>query len=357
MRRESIAVLCADEDHAALARLRDALDRLTGEDCLVEGFRNGGRLAGRIGQLHEEGRSVPVVFVDESLMDGPGVDALVALHDSDLGAPIRKILITRDPDHTDLSRAIRAGALDGTVSKPWTHRQLRGRLSHHLTEYFIAHDPQALERVPGLVDVGVLAHAYTVAQERAEVTRSQLQALQGSFFADDGLSDDDVEQAMIEEIDRVLGRPERQLFPAGSLILRSGDPVAGIQIVLRGRIRLFRIVDDEEVTLHSRTAGRIIGLLALARTQPAFFSCAAETDVEVIPLSFEQLSDALHRSPTLAVHFVSVLVRSLSRRSQRSAELQMERDRLARELEAERSHFRDARERLEGVETGPTEPE
>jgi len=357
MRRNTIAVLCSDEDHEDLARLRSALDRISGGACLVEGFRNGGRLAGRIAQLRQEGVPVPVVLVDETLMDGSGVDTLLSLHESDLGRPTRKILVTRDPAGPDVSRAIRAGALDGTIAKPWTDQQLRGPLSRHLTEYFIDQDPQALERIPALVDVGILAHAFSVREERAQATRSQLEELQSSFFADDGMSDDDVERAMIEEIDRVLGRPERQHYPAGASLLSSGDPVNGIQIVLWGRVRLFCTVDGEEVTFHCRTAGRIIGLLAMARTQPAFFSCVAESDVEVIPLSFAQLSAALHGSPTLAVHFVSVLVRSLARRNLRSVELQLERDRLTRDLESERDQLRRALERLEEAQTRLIESE
>ncbi len=357
MSRPEIAVLCADEDHDDLARLRDALSRVTGGACLVEGFRNGGRLAGRIEQLQAEGIIVPVVFVDETLMDGTGARSLMAMHETDSARGIRKVLLAASAEAPEVSHAIRLGAMDSLVPRPWTDQQLRVPLTRHLTEYFIDHDPAALERVPGLVDVAALAHAFSVGEERARVTRSQLEELQSSFFADDGMSDDDVERAMIEEIDRVLGRPERQLFPAGATLLHSGDPVGGIQIVLWGRVRLFRTVDGEEVTFHSRTAGRIIGLLGMARTQPAFFSCVAETDTEVIPLSFEQLSEALHRSPKLAVHFVSVLVRSLARRNLRSVELQLERDRLTRALEEEKEALEDALRRLEQAQTRLIESE
>lgn len=350
MTRLPIAVLCADEDHENLSRLRDALVRITGPDCLVEGFRNGGRLSGRIRQLQEEGMTVPVVFVDETVMDGPGVDALVALHESEHGRDIRKVLIAGAVDPARLGKAIRAGALNGTITKPWTDLPLRGSLSRLLTEFYIEADPVVLERIPGLVDVGVLAHAFALSEDRAKVARDQLDELRGSFFADDGLDDDAAEQAMIDEIDRALGHPERQIYPAGTTLLRSGDPATGVSIVLTGTVRLYRTVEGEEVTVLSRMAGRIVGLLAMARTQPAFYSCDAVTDVEVISVGFDELSEALHLSPTLAIRFVSLLVRSLARRNVITVELQVERDRLARDLAAARTEVADLRRRLAQAE-------
>jgi CRP-like cAMP-binding protein len=349
--RLPIAVLCADEDHENLSRLRDALVRIVGPDCLVEGFRNGGRLGGRIRQLQEDGFSVPVVFVDETLMDEPGVDALLALHDSEHGRAIRKVLIAGGVDPGRLGKAIRAGALNGTVTKPWTDLQLRGSLGRLLTEFYIETDPIVLERIPGLVDVGVLAHAFALSEDRAKATRDQLDELRGSFFADDDLDDDAAEQAMIDEIDRALGHPERQTYPAGTTLLRSGDPATGVLIVLDGTVRLYRAVDGEEVTVLSRMAGRIVGLLAMARTRPAFYSCDAVTDVEVIPVSFDELSEAMHRSPTLAVRFVSLLVRSLARRNVITVELQVERDGLVRDLAAARAEADDLRRRLAEAES------
>jgi len=148
--------------------------------------------------------------------------------------------------------------------------------------------------------------------------------LQYSILADRGLSDEQVEQAMIDEIDRVLDRPDRLELPVGAVITEEGALLDGIAILLDGRVKLFREVDGHEIVFHHRTAGRIIGLLALARARPASFSTGAETAVTLLPLSLRDLDRALRSSPSLARLFASTLVRSLARRNLRSIEQQLE---------------------------------
>jgi len=341
-----ITLLCADDDQQHLRRLRDALGRLGGEVATVEAFRNGARLRGRAVELTAKGIPVPVVFVDESLNDGHGVDALIALAGDETISATRKVLLTSGTDPEATARGVRARALDSALTKPWTEEQLRTTLDRLVTQFFVEQQPETLERVPELVDVGVLSHAFAVAGERERAAVEQLEDLQRSFLGDRSLDDDEVEEAMIEEIDRVLAHPKRERFPAGSMLLRSGDPVDGVMIVLEGSVRLTLDVEGEEVVFHARTAGRIVGLLALARTQPAFFNVQAATDVVVLPLSLDQIDEALRRSSTLAVHFASVLVRSLARRNLRSVELQLERDHLARDLASERDQLASTLERL-----------
>jgi len=148
--------------------------------------------------------------------------------------------------------------------------------------------------------------------------------LQYSILADRGRSDEQVEQAMIDEIDRVLDHPDRLELPVGALITEEGAPLDGIAILLDGQVKLFREVDGHEIVFHHRTAGRIIGLLALARARPASFSTTAETAVTLLPLSLQDLDLALLRSPSLAMLFSSALVRSLARRSLKHIEQQLE---------------------------------
>ena len=153
---------------------------------------------------------------------------------------------------------------------------------------------------------------------------SESGGLRYSIVAERHLSDDEVHTALIEEIDRVLDTPARRLIPAGTVIVTEGAELDGISILLEGRVRLFREVNGQEIVFHHRTAGRIIGLLALARAIPASFSAAAETDVTLLPLTLEQLDLALRRSPRLASLFASSLVRSLAQRNLKNILQQLE---------------------------------
>lgn len=178
-----------------------------------------------------------------------------------------------------------------------------------------------------------------------------------TLFDSGRLSDDDVEKALIDEIDRVLDNPARATHPPGTVLIRSGEQVEGIHIVLDGRVRLYLHVDDHDVDFHSRTAGRIVGLFAMALRQPATFNCQAITQLTTIPLSFEQLDGALRKSDTLQQHMVEVLLRSLARRNLRTVDQQVHIDRLARQLVRERDQLADALARLKAAQARLIESE
>jgi len=179
----------------------------------------------------------------------------------------------------------------------------------------------------------------------------QLRALQRSFFADRGHPDHEVEDAMIAEIDRTLDVPDRTRSPAGTVLFQEGERLDRIWILISGRVRLYKRIESREVTLHSRTVGRIIGLLSIAEARPSFFNCRAETDIEFIELTIEELDWALQHSPTLAVHLVSVALRSLGRRNMRAVDLQLEIHELNLTLTKERDHLADVIHQLENAHT------
>lgn len=217
-------------------------------------------------------------------------------------------------------------------------------------------DREALRGAAAAAGSAVLRRSSPTAIAELASTRLEMRRLQRTFLGDSGSSDDQVEQAMIEEIDLALG-PTRVAHPAGTVLLEEGQAVDGIQIVLEGRVRLFRRVEGHDVIFHSRTAGRVVGLSAMALRQPAAFTCQAVTDLTVIPVSFEDLDSALQQSPTLSVHLVDVLVRSLARRNLRTVEQRVHIDRLARELAVERDQLAQALARLEQAQTRLIESE
>ncbi len=157
------------------------------------------------------------------------------------------------------------------------------------------------------------------------------------FLSNHELTDEELELALIDELDAVLGNLERRNVPAGTVILRSGDEVDAIRIVVSGSVRLSLPIDDELTTFHSRTAGRIIGLMSIPYGAPAFFTVTAKTELAFLEVTAQELDSALVSNPSLASHFVSVLLRSMARRNRRSVELQT----LVRELAASLAEEKD----------------
>ena len=178
-----------------------------------------------------------------------------------------------------------------------------------------------------------------------------------TFISDRSLSDEAVEQELIEEIDRVLDRPPRRSFAPGELIVHADSTLTEILILTEGKVRLSRTEDGERKTFHIRTAGRILGLIALTLGTSAFFDVEAETDVTTIPVAYADLNRALTSSPPLAGHFTTVLLRSFARRAIRAVEQHNEIDDLNSTLESERDRLRTTLEELAATQTHLVESE
>lgn len=329
MTAKRFTVLGAAADATVLTSLSEGLEALSNGTFDVEAHHSAAGLKRAMETHRAAGRHVPLVIADRYLTDGSGIDALIALTDREAQRGVRKAVLVPHAQLDEVGKAGGAGGLDATIARPWDDDQFRVAVTRLVTEFFLEVDPRILESIPDLVHVRLLAHAFTEATARSRVADEGGAGLPFCFLGDLHLSDDEVERLMIAELDRSLGNPPRRYVPAGALIVAEGDPIDGVNVILEGRVRLFRKVEGNEIDFHHRTAGRILGLLALSRSRPAFFSIEAETDVTLLPITQEQLDSALHDSAVLAAHFTSVLMRSLARRNLQSIERQLETRRVA----------------------------
>ncbi len=333
-------VFCASSDPTTRSDLERDLIELSEGAFTVQTVATGVELTMGITSAIDSGAMIPLVFVDEFLSDGAGLAALTALSEQPDLESARRVLISDTAPDADQP-------LDGVLSVPWSRSQLKSLVSRLVTEYFIEEAPQDVDEVSEVVDVDLLSKAFVQVEERAQVATERLGRLQRSFLDDRSLSDDEVEAEMIAEIDRALGNPPRTTVPAGTTILSAGDPVDGIRVVVDGRVHLTLEVDDRTLGFHARTAGRVIGLNAIALSETkAFFNVEAIEETTFIALTLEQLDDALRHSPTLAIHLVTVLLRAMARRNRRSIELRTIVDSLARDLERERDELAATIDRL-----------
>ncbi len=340
-------VLIAGDTPDVLTHLGDDLAEIAEGAFTVIATATGADLVAAADRAAAAGKQIPLVIVDQAVADGSGVDLLIGISECEPLRAARKVLMADRHEEADLDRAIRSRALDATLTKPWSESHLRAMVFRLVTEYFVEEAPEQVDEVTEVVDVDVLSHAFVEAEEQRREADRRLQHLQRSFMDDHTLSDDEVEQLMITEIDQALDTPPRHTVPPGTMILRAGEPVDGIRIVVAGRVRLTLDVDDRVISFHSRTAGRIVGLNAIARNDPtASFNVVAVDETTFVALTLEQLDTALRTSPTLAVHLVTVLLRSMARRNQRSIELRLQVDGLAHDLAKERDDLADALDRL-----------
>lgn len=344
-------VFCASSDPTTRRDLERDLVELSEGAFTVQTVATASSLQEEMQAAIAGGAIIPLVFVDEFLSDGSGVDTLAAFGEEPDLRSARRVLLSE-------VHRVEENSLDGVLGVPWSKAQLRSLVSRLVTEYFIEEAPQDVDEVTEVVDVDILSRAFVEVEERAQEVTERLARLQRSFLDDRLLSDDEVEAEMIAEIDRTLDNPPRTTVPAGTRILNHGDPVDGIRIVVDGRVHLTLEVEERSLGFHARTAGRVIGLNAIALSETtAFFNVDAIEETTFIRLTLEQLDDALRHSPTLAIHFVTVALRAMGRRNQRSIELRLIVDNLAREIEAERDELAATIDRLNQTQARLVESE
>ncbi len=344
-------VFCASSDPTTRADLERDLISLSEGAFSVRTVASSAELLRTTGEAVRSGAMVPLIIVDEFLSDATGMDTLAGLHAITELDTAKRVLISeqfREPDEV----------VDGVLGVPWSQLQLKSLVSRLVTEYFIEEAPQDVDEVTEVVDVDVLSKAFVEVEELAHEATERLARLQRSFLDDRMLSDDEVESEMIAEIDRALDSPPRTTVQAGTRVLSAGDPVDGIRVVESGRVHLTLDFEGRTLGFHARTAGRVIGLNAIALSETkAFFNVDAIEDTTFIALTLEQLDDALRHSPTLAIHLVTVLLRAMARRNQRSIELRMIVDNLARDLEKERDELAETLDTLNRTQARLVESE
>jgi len=350
-------VVCVGSDPDALATLVRDVEEVCRPVIDVEGFADATRALERIKGFHAPAVRLVMVMADEGLTGMSGVDLLLAVHEKPDDHATRKVLVASQPSVEDLTRLLNRGALHRTLPKPWTGDELGDCIRTLLTSFFVHHAPDDVDRIARALDTGQFPRAHVAAKHQQRVLDVQLTALKRSFLANLEMSDEEVENAMGAAIDEALDDPPRCDHPVGTVLLRQDEPVDKISILVSGQVQLFRKIDDREVVLHTHSAGRIIGLLSLAQRQRAFFTCRALTDVTVLPLTFEQLDAALQASPWLSGYFVTTLIRSLSTRSKRTAQLKVEVENLNLKLRSERDQLADTLDKLKQAQTRLVETE
>ena len=230
---------------------------------------------------------------------------------------------------------------------------LAAALRDQLTRHVIAHAPDWLSQLAPLLDLNMVSA--TLASSRDNLIRlsGRYEVFEDSVLGSPETPDEQLEDAMIDEIDRLFDHPARMTLEAGEIFAREGDDSSGIWIILDGQVELYRVVDGEDLVFHSESAGRIVGLMSLYRRSPIFFSCRARTACTLLHLERDGIRRAIHESPEFAAHLIGVILRSMARRNRRTAQLLIKNRTLNHqlserkaELEQTLEDLRDATDRL-----------
>ncbi len=326
------AILCLTTDPADAAPLQKRLEGLVGGHGVAVVCGMGG--------------DAPVAFLkSRSLEDASAL--LDALREHAGNTATRIVRIGGVGEESGPSR------FDAVIAADADDAALDCVLREQLTRYVIAHAPELLENMIGLLNLPLVSSTLASAREDLIRVSGRYEVFEDSVLGSPDTPDQELEEAMITEIDRLFDKPARIRVDAGQIFAREGDDSSGIWIILDGQVELFRVVDGEDLVFHSESAGRIVGLMSLYRQSPIFFSCRARTECTMIHLKRAEIRRAIHESPEFAGHLIGVILRSMARRNRRTAQLLIKNRTLNHQLGEQKSELehtladlREAQDRL-----------
>ncbi len=113
------------------------------------------------------------------------------------------------------------------------------------------------------------------------------------------------------------GHPNR--FDEGSHLMRQGDASESLHVILRGRVRVERVLpgNDEPLVLAEFGPGEIVGEMGVLESAPRSATVTAIHDTETLGLTAPLLAVTLAENPSVA----GALMRLLSRRIRRTDDL------------------------------------
>ena len=116
------------------------------------------------------------------------------------------------------------------------------------------------------------------------------------------------------DIDAVLARAILRRVTRGDIILRRGDPNAGMIVVVAGRVRVSVVSEDgKEVTLTVLGQNEVLGEMSLLDGEPSSADVTAHEDCTLLVIERGQFLNLLRQNGNLCLNLMAMLTRRLRR--------------------------------------------
>ncbi len=104
-----------------------------------------------------------------------------------------------------------------------------------------------------------------------------------------------------------LFRKFGQLFPAGSVLFREGEPCQGMFFIQKGKVRLFKKAADKEITIDILGEGDFFGEMACLMGQPRSLNAVVEEESQVLVVDPELLENLFRGNTGMGLKVVGNL--------------------------------------------------
>ena len=117
-----------------------------------------------------------------------------------------------------------------------------------------------------------------------------------------------------DELDQLRRAMQISRFAPGDVVLEEGNANRALHIMVRGRIRVTRRVNEREVSLCDLLEGETFGELSIIEDGVASASLKAVSETEVLSVSMHELAQFLRAHPVAAAKFWRAIAVDLRRR-------------------------------------------
>lgn len=117
-----------------------------------------------------------------------------------------------------------------------------------------------------------------------------------------------------DELEQLRRTMQISRFSPGDVVLEEGNANRALHIMLRGRIRVTRRVNEREVSLCDLVEGETFGELSIIEDGVASASLKAVSETEVLSVSMHELAQFLRAHPLAAAKFWRAIAVDLRRR-------------------------------------------
>lgn len=117
-----------------------------------------------------------------------------------------------------------------------------------------------------------------------------------------------------DELERLRRTMQISRFAPGDVVLEEGNANRALHILVHGRIRVTRRVNEREVSLCDLVEGETFGELSIIEDGVASASLKAVSETEVLSVSMHELAQFLRAHPVAAAKFWRAIAVDLRRR-------------------------------------------
>lgn len=102
-----------------------------------------------------------------------------------------------------------------------------------------------------------------------------------------------------------------RFFPAGTILFEEGQACVGMYIIQKGRVRLYKKIGGEEITIDRLRDGDFFGEMACLLGQPRSINAAVEIDSQILVVQRDVLDELFHSREGLGLKILGNLAARL----------------------------------------------